>query len=214
MKYPRFYTVLIILTASSLACKAQCPSNKGQLEVAVSQGFITSDQISDQVAANENASSGSGGKTQTYNSGATFVTIRYFLYNRIALGFTGGITNERGQYTDKYTPSMITSTYTQSITTIAPELYYIYFFRKYFEVYSLLGIGPAFTSITTTVNPTPYTARSVTTSGSDVIKLQYTPIGIHIGGRIGGFAELGIGYKGTINVGASFKFGPTCWWRM
>jgi outer membrane protein W len=214
MKYCSFYIVLILLIACSFASKGQCPSDKRQFDIIINQGFITGDQLADQVKANDNASAGSGGKSETYNSGATFITVRYFLYNRLAFGFAGGINNVRGQYTDSYHPSLIISTYKQSNTTIAAEFYYIYFFRKYLEVYTFLGVGPSFTTTTTAVDATLFAPATTVIENRDELKLQYTPIGIRLGGRIGGFAELGIGYKGIFNAGISVKLGPSCWWKM
>ena len=213
MKYLCSFIVLLALITVPFAAGAQCPSNKGQFEIAISHGFITGDQLADEIKARDNESAGSGGKSETYNSGATFVTLRYFFFNRLALGIASGMNSVKGQYTDSYNPSLITSTFTQSNTTVAAELYYIYFFRKYLEVYTLFGIGPQFSSTNTTVNANAYTPESSNRISSDVLKLQYTPLGVRIGGRIGAFAELGIGYKGIFNVGASFRLGPSCWWH-
>jgi hypothetical protein len=200
------YITLLLLTAPA-PCRAQCPSDKGQIEIAVSHGLITGNEISDKLASTNT------GKKQTFSSGADFITLRYFFYNRLAVGFTGGITSERGHYSDIYDPSFITSTYTRSITTFAPEFYYIYFFRKYIEVYMLFGIGPSFSTTNTTLPSTAYGFGTTSTASSDAIRIQCTPIGIRVGGRIGAFLEVGMGYKGIINAGASFKFGPSCWWK-
>jgi hypothetical protein len=213
MKYRVTISTLLLFVTASFTATAQCPSDKRQWDIAVSHGFLTGDQVADQITTNDNASASSGGKTQTYNSGATFLTIRYFVYNRLAFGITGGITDERGQTTATYTPSLILSTYKQRITTIAPELYYIYFFGKYFEGYTLVGVGPSFISNTTVTNANGTVAGGTATTSRDAFKVQYTPIGIRFGGRLGGFLELGIGYKGVVNAGLSFKLGPSCWWR-
>ncbi len=195
----------MMLIAIPFAGSSQCPSNKGQLELALSYGTITSDQMNIGVQDNN--------KTRTYNPGNAFITVRYFLYSCLAFGFAGGTTNERGQYTDPFSPSFITSTYKKGVTTIALEAYYVYFFRKYLEVYTLLGVGPAFTTNTTITNPTLYAPGYTTATSNDGLKFQYAPIGVRIGGRLGGFIEAGIGYKGLINGGLSFKIGPSCWWK-
>ena len=200
--------ILLTFTTYSFISRGQCPSNKAQLEIAVSYGLVTGSQVSDQISNNEH----SDGKTTTYNSGNTFLTVRYFLFNRLALGFSGGITNEKGQYTDRTNPALISSTYKTSFTTVAMELYYVYQFRKHLEVYTLAGFGPSFTTTETTSNVSP-TSGAITTAKEDKIKAQYTSLGIHYGGRLGGFVEIGIGYKGLINGGISYKFGSSCWWK-
>jgi len=191
----------------------QCPSNKGQLDVSVSYGVITGDQVAQQFSTGDNANSSGNNKTLTYNSGATFFSARYFLFNRLAIGLCYGVTNERGQYADRTNPSFIASTYKQGITTIAMELYYIYSFRKYFEVYTLLGIGPAFINTQTTAYAAPNATGVITTAAENNLKAQYSPIGVRFGGKLGGFVELGIGYKGVISGGVSYKFGRPCWWK-
>ena len=200
----------IVLAALIITCLnvcGQCPSNKGQLELAASYGLVTGDQFSDQISNNPN-------KKLTYNSGNAFFTLRYHFFSCLAFGIAGGVTSAAGQYTDAYHPSVVTSTYRQQVTTIAFEAYYVYTFRKYFEVYTFLGAGPEFATTTTTAEPVPNAIGITTTDGRNVIKIQYTPIGVRVGGRLAGFAELGIGYKGLVNAGISYKFGRPCWWTL
>lgn len=184
-------------------CDGQCPSDRSQLEIAASYGVATSSQLG----------SAESNKTETYYSGARFVTLRYFPFNRLAIGASIGATEERGQYTDRLNPSVISSTYNQHVTVVVLEFYYIYFFRKYVEVYTLLGAGPAFTTTETTTYLAPNTTGATTSASEDRFKIQYSPVGLRIGGRLGAFVELGVGYKGIVNGGVSFKFGHSCWWR-
>jgi len=205
---PLVASLIFIAAAHCFVCNAQCPSNRGQLEVTVSYGMVTGSQVAVQFSNSDN----SGNKTITGNSGAEFLSVRYFLFNRLALGFSGGVTNEKGQYPDRTNPVLISSTYQESFTTVALELYYIYYFRKRLEIYTLAGFGPSFTSTETT--SFLYAISPVTTTvKADKIAAQYTPFGVRVGGRLAGFVELGIGYKGIINGGLSYKFGSPCWWR-
>ncbi len=199
------YLLSLWLCLLAVSLSAQCPSNRGQLDISASYGVGSPDQVN--LGVQENY------KTTTYISGATFVSGRYFLYRVMGIGFTAGTISEKGNETDAFNKSFVKNTFVKSITTVAVEAYYVYVFKKYIEAYTVFGIGPAFTTITTTNNPTPYVAGSVVTTKSDGLRLQYTPIGIRLGGRIGAFAELGFGYKGLFNGGVSFKIGPSCWWR-
>jgi hypothetical protein len=199
-----FISVLMI---AHFAAVGQCPSNKGQLELAISYGLMTGDQFSDQVSNNP-------AKKMTYNSGNAFFTLRYHFFSCLALGLAGGVTDAKGQYTDAYHPSVVTSTYQQHVTTVAFEVYYVYTFRKYLEVFTFLGAGPEFGNTPSTTSPAPNNTGVTTTDGREAIKVQYTPIGIRVGGRLAGFAELGIGYKGLFNAGISYKFGRPCWWKL
>ena len=200
---------LVVFLLMAVPGRGQCPSNKGQIDVAVSYGLLSVDQVAQKVTDDNNP----GSKNITYNSGAPFVTVRYFLYNRLAIGFSCGTNSERWQYIDVYIPSTIISQSKQSATTVAFELYYIYVFRKYFEAYTLAGFGPSFTSTETVTNATTATSATTVNTTTAGVKVQYTPIGIRVGGKLGAFGELGIGYKGVFNFGVSYKFGPASWWK-
>lgn len=208
--FPNFHIVkrlyaFILLLLLSFRVGAQCPNSFHMLDVAVSYGSISPGQVKLGVQA-EN-------KKINSISGATFVSVRYFLYAYLSLGFTGGSISEQGQYSTSYSATTIKSTYTQTSTTIAPELYYVYTYKRYFEAYTLLGAGVAFTKVTTTTRATPYTPESTAATAYEGVKMQYTPIGIRVGGHLSAFAELGFGYKGLLNAGVSWKFGRPCWWK-
>ena len=150
-----------------------------------------------------------GNKTITRYPETTFFTTRYFIYNRLAIGCALGLGAEHGTYSNGPTPGYAHGSYNVNNTTLAFEVYYIYFFRKYLEVYTYAGIGPSFISKQEMGSP-GFDALSYKT---EIVKAQYTPAGIRFGGRIGGYAELGYGYKGMVNLGISFKIGPSCWWK-
>lgn len=138
--------------------------------------------------------------------------MRYFFFNRLAFGLTCGFLSESGKYTDPYNPSYTPGTYTKHTTVAAFEVYYIYMFRKYMELYTLAGIGPSFSNMNIDVNQ-PGGSGSTNIETQNVVKVQYTPIGIRYGGKLGAYAELGIGYKGVFNAGISYKLGPGSWWK-
>jgi outer membrane protein W len=202
------YTILFAVLYAATA-KAQCPSNRGQLEVTASYGLISSNQVSDNFTTADNSA---GTKTRTYNSGSSFVSVKYFLFNRLAVGLSGGVASEKGQNSDRVNPAVVASTYTENFATIALEFCYVYHFRKHVEVYTFAGFGPSFISTETTFS-TGLNAGTTLTSKENKIKAQYTPIGICIGNRLAGFVELGLGYKGVLNAGISYKFGSSCWWK-
>ncbi len=203
------YIFIIAALAHKGIALAQCPSNRSQLEITASYGLITGNQFAENFNSAENTDS----KTRTYSSGNPFLSVRYFLFNRLALGASVGNTSEKGQYPDRTNPAFIVSTYRQSYTMVAMELYYIYYFRKHLEIYTIAGFGPSFSTVETATYLSPNVPGPVTTASEDKIKAQYTPVGVRYGGRLGGFLELGMGYKGLINGGVSYKFGSPCWWK-
>jgi hypothetical protein len=204
------YTIALLLFIAAYPCAGQCPSNKAQLEIAASYGPVTSDQFTDQFSTSTTTGP-SRNKSRTYASGTSFITVRYFMFNRLAIGFTGGIQSERGEYTNVFTPTIVSGTYETTTTTFALEFYYVYYFRKFIEVYTLFGFGPGLINTETTLIPAATTP--VTTESANKLKVQYAPVGVRFGGRLGGFLELGIGYKGLVNAGLSYRLGRPCWWK-
>jgi len=204
MRHNALYHILpaILIIWGSVCCQAQCPSNKHQFELAGSYGFKSSTELF----------SSDPYRAQTASSGNMFVTARYFLFNRLALGLSGGMLTAKGSFSGKYDP-VARGTYEEQINTVAMEFYYIYFFRRYMEVYTIVGFGPGFYTTTTNTFASASQPASSATETHNAVRLQYTPIGVRVGGRVGAFAELGVGYKGLVNAGISFKLGPSCWWR-
>ena len=195
----------LIALSISLPARAQCPSNKGQVEIALSYG--------NKPLNNEFTTASAVPNVVTRNAGAPFATLRYFLYNRLAFGLACGTNSEKGHYADRLVPTRIMSTYTQTINFVTLEAYYVYKFRKFLEIYTSFGIGPGFTTITTTTVSTNTSPETVSVLKDTGLKLHYIPVGIRFGGRLCFFAESGIGYKGLVDGGVAFKFGQPCWWK-
>ena len=207
IKYCGFFLLFVITAA-----RAQCPSYKYQPELLLNYGYATGNEV---IANVNEAIKGVGRKRteQTYSSGPAFVTIRYYVYSCMAFGFTGGYNNQKGATIDVAgSLALTTSTYNNKVVTIALETYYIYKFRKYVDLYTYFGFGPSFTTKETDVLVTPVNSvASTTTTRTDAFSLHYTPLGVRFGGRLGGFAEIGMGYKGLFSTGLSFRFGrPWC----
>ncbi|MDI3321846.1 outer membrane beta-barrel protein [Pinibacter soli] len=84
--------------------------------------------------------------------------------------------------------------------TIAAEADYRYIKKEKFHLYSGLGLGYTFSNETLT----PISgAEKKTSSGS--FDLQIIGIGARYGSNVGGFVELGFGYKGMICAGFFFR---------
>ncbi len=210
---PGIIKILSVLLLAAPLVYGQCPSYKYQPEVLLNYGYATGNEV----IANVNEAIKGVGRThtdQTYSSGPAFVSVRYYVYSCMAFGLTCGYNNQKGATIESGVGSspVTTSTYNNKVITVALETYYIYKFRKYVDLYTYVGVGPAFTTrdkdiLVTAVNAVP----STTTSRTDAFSLHYTPIGVRFGGRLGGFAEIGMGYKGLFSTGLSFRFGrPWC----
>lgn len=84
--------------------------------------------------------------------------------------------------------------------TFAPEAKFKYLNSdNKFNIYGLLGAGVTFLQ-----------SKDYEDSNNDKssvhFNFQATPLGIEYGGSVKGFAELGFGYKGILNVGVNFGF--------
>ncbi len=91
----------------------------------------------------------------------------------------------------------------RNFISVAFEGQYRYQNLKKVQLYSGLGIGYSFGKEKLT-NPTESGSQS--TSGTiNRIAYQINVMGIRIGDNIGGFVELGYGYKGIVNVGLSIQ---------
>jgi hypothetical protein len=195
----------ILLAATLFLCTvhsfAQCPSNKYQWEFAGSYGLIS--------AAMLRPSDSYTGVNAGPAPNAACLTVRYFVYNRLAIGATGGFASAMGTYTH-FGAGGPGGNYKVSANIAAAELYYIYTFRKYIELYALAGVGMAF--VTTGIKPETSLTDVYQNDLYGKLMAQVTPLGVRVGGRLGAFAEVGYGYKGIVSAGVSFKLGPSCWW--
>ena len=206
-----FFLVLLVFCAA--CASAQCPTYKYQFEFLAGYGRLGGDELSAQVIK---ATRGEDivHSDETSSTGTVFASARYYLYGCLSIGMTAGYINEKGNNWGGYGyQPVVTGTYDRRILTVAFELYYVYKSRKYCDFYTFLGTGPSFTRFSNTAIPNIISAEAGTTSmRSDAFNFHYSPIGMRVGGRVGGFIELGYGYKGLISGGVSVRTGRP-WWR-
>ncbi|HCY41387.1 MAG TPA: hypothetical protein DHV48_08545 [Prolixibacteraceae bacterium] len=134
-------------------------------------------------------------------TGPVLISYKHVLNSRFGLGIIAGITHvkydlkESSIFTKEYT----TTNVNRSNLTLAPEFDFRYLFRGNFNLYSLIGLGFTFVDN----NNTP--ALSVANK-PDHFGFHLSVIGIRFGKELGGFIELGTGYKGLINFGINYQF--------
>ena len=91
----------------------------------------------------------------------------------------------------------------RNFITIAFEGHYRYQNLKKVQLYSGIGIGYSLGSETLT--PPGESGKSSVSGSINRIAYQINAIGIRVGNNIGGFLELGYGYKGIVNMGVSIQ---------
>ncbi len=140
--------------------------------------------------------------TKTGGTGNIFFTYRQHGQRNFTLGFAAGIQNPTYYYSNTGNRSNQSSHKINSnITTMALELKWESKKVKSDNliIYSFIGIG--YSIYSETQNPT----QEMKTLSSSFFNSQWSPLCFRFGNKLGGFVEMGIGYKGLINVGLSYK---------
>ncbi len=129
---------------------------------------------------------------------------KYHVNNRFSLGANLSYQNITTTYklTHRGDASTATGTRKISLITVMPSFEYKYIKRESFQFYGNADVGIAIGSISQKTNN-----NSNDDSSSGVaFGFQANPVGLRFGNKIGGFIELGAGYKGFITVGLSANF--------
>ena len=137
-------------------------------------------------------------------TGGFFLSYKRQVSKRIKVGgsfvyeYSSGTTFRKEDNTFKETGEVSANNY-----TIAAEGNYLYLNHTKFQLYSGIGAGVSFAKEKYSPNEP--------SSGSDDDSLSHfnfhlNAIGLRYGNKLGVFAEAGFGYKGIINMGASYRF--------
>jgi hypothetical protein len=149
-------------------------------------------------------------------TGALFLTYRYFFNGNIAAGITAGIDNQRGPLTFGHPnyggfggPG---GDYARHTQTLAGELLITYIGGEKSTLYGTVGAGYTHARLVKTYDtPTwldgqtdlpPARQFNIDESG---FNFHITMLGFRTRGRSAFFLETGIGYKGVLSAGFSFK---------
>ena len=124
------------------------------------------------------------------SSGTSSLNLRYYLNNAVSVGINVGYENN--------------SSY-GSFLTFAPECTFRYLDTKDNRVRVRLYGAAGFGLTVFNDNEASIPGHSDNT-GPKLWGFQGTPLGIRVGRKLAGFAEIGYGYKGLINGGLSYRF--------
>jgi hypothetical protein len=175
-----------------------------QHELNASYGVVTTEQIiTSLVTVTITVVGGVAGNyliSDFKSTGGLFLTYRHHTKNgKAAFGLAMGIDNTKGKIINAST-NVEKGTITSKSFTIAGEGLVNYLNKEKFKLYGFLGAGYStikfsYTPSVTAVNPS-----------SGHFNFQATPIGFRFGKDVGGFIELGFGYKGLFNAGLFANF--------
>jgi hypothetical protein len=123
------------------------------------------------------------------STGTPNVNFRYYLNKMVTVGLGIGFENNSNW---------------GSFLTFSPEMTFRYLDTKdnwiRVRLYGAVAYG------LTVFNDNNNAINHDNQTGPKLWGFQGTPIGVRVGRRLAGFAELGFGYKGLINVGLSCRF--------
>ena len=132
------------------------------------------------------------GKPFSNSSGTGMLNYKYYLTQRFTLGMVFGYENISNW---------------GSFLTFAPEFSYTYLDTKDDRIrIKLYGSG----SLGMTVFDDFFVYNDIFSHHKDEsgpkVTAHASPFGMRIGRKLAGFVEIGLGYKGLINMGASYRF--------
>ena len=178
----------------------------GDQELSVSYGLTSGTDVINGFLLHRGSPSFDRGNynSATSKTGDIFLTYRYFINRRLDIGITAGFEAVSFDNYDNARPPIYTSSYKATVTTIAAELKPVYYNGRIVQLYGLMGVGVRYYAQKEVAFYTTPENKVGNTPGF-FFNSQWTPIGIRAGKGLSGFLELGFGYKGLINVGASYK---------
>lgn len=159
----------------------------------------------------------------TTATGAISLGYRYHATRVISIGLTMAFEHESGQW-KTHEGLIFTSLFGQSDVaygrfsrtcfSFVPEIGFNYgeSSNGMVSFYSFLAIGMTRRSQTATLdgngsgNYTLYTVGDAPRINDIRTTFQVTPFGLRVGRALGGFAEIGLGYKGLFNYGLTYRF--------
>ena len=216
----RYLIALLSIIITTRVANAQ---DVGNHEISVAAGYGTSDQYFDGVTPI--FMEGSSNKyTNKFVSGAWFLNYKGYISPEVTIGFTASFEQEKGDWgvpkeesEDKYPLGI----FNRTAFTVAPEISIKYREDNGARIYATFGIGlttekekdifqAAYYS-----NAYNYYSYAGTLTGTETtipnnrvhLNGYFSPFGIRFGNKLGGYFELGIGYKGIINGGISYRLG-------
>ncbi len=134
-------------------------------------------------------------------SGIVMLTYRRVSKSEMFLwGVTAGYNSTKG---DLYYLGTYEGQLKRNFMTVAFECHYRYQNLNKIQLYSGIGIG--YSIGTETLTPPTGSEKPSGSGNINRFAYQLSIIGVRMGNNIGGFIELGYGYKGIVNAGLSIQ---------
>lgn len=184
------FTFLILLSFNGYC------QDEGKSEIGISAGILPTEDIINETLVRFVDLFFPNHRHVSVDNVSVFGSYKYFVSEKIAVGATVG-------YNSRAKPFNYENWNRRNdgieVLTIAGEGSFYYLKRRNFGLYALGGMGCFIvTSGNYNTNYSAYNDFGLT--------LQLTPLGVRFGRKVGGFAEIGYGYKGLVNMGVNIKF--------
>jgi hypothetical protein len=171
-------------------------------EISASYGTLTNEQlIAAFISVNISIVNGVTGNYTVTNAkgvGAVFLTFKKNSESgRTAVGFSAGMDNTTLDILNS--SNIKKGELKMKSFTIAGEGLVNYILRENFRFYGNLGLGYTFLNF-------KYNPSATASAKGGHVNFQVSPLCIKYGKNFGGLLELGIGYKGILNVGLFANF--------
>lgn len=182
-------------------------SKKGDYELGAGYGALTIPQIEDFTSSTllYSVMLGTYDPNTTSYSGSLNVKGRYFIKDRIGVGAAVAYEQIKQEPLSRWggNPQKL-GEMKISYYSIMPSATFIYSNRRVVQLYSevSLGAGIKTEKFWAEKNSTGHDESHTTA----YFAYQLTPFGIRVGRKFAGFAEVGIGYRGCLNAGVSYRF--------
>jgi hypothetical protein len=188
--------LVISLTISSVAAQNSEKQTAGKHELSVGAGVFSSNQALSALGDLLGTAATAGYVTTAgdYNWFTPFISYQYAFSKRFSLGGTFAFDYNTLKLSNYDT---FVGNYKRYYFTFAVEGVFNYMNNGNSRLYGLLGGGVTVTSI-------PDNKEKI--NNFVYPNFQFSPIGYKFGDKIGGFVELGYGYKGFINAGVFTRF--------
>ena len=183
---------LIVMLLFTLPGFAQ---DKGSSEITASYAMLPSENMLGNLWMQMARIGDNGARSFSFRKGAPFVSYKYYISERIAIGGATGYNAFANESNFRYTD--YTQMDVKTITT-AGEVTWFYVRKPGIKVYATAGVGFY-------VMKASFDAQNTSTV-TQGMTAQLTPVGVRFGKKVAVFTELGYGYKGVLNTGLSFRF--------
>ena len=193
----RLITIIILLIVFTGSIKAQDRAHEISVSVGAGTIYDFLELYSDVFATVFTL--GYYQETNQTNSPAIGVSYKYYLTKRFSLG---GDFTYQSMTADAVTGGNPAGTIDKAYYSLAARADFNYIAKPVFKLYSGIGLGYCQYN----QKYSPIDGGSQDTSDAGLLAVQLNAIGLKFGGKLGGFLELGYGYRGVVNVGLFAAF--------